>query len=50
MMSFLLIELVYDGRILKSGKQVVDYDVVAGCTIHVMLIKPKKSKLWSLFC
>lgn len=38
-------ELVYGGRILKTGKTVTEYKVVPGCTIFVMAIKPKKREL-----
>ena len=41
-LSTLHTELVYSGRVMKTGRSVIDYKVVAGCTIHVMNIKPKK--------
>lgn len=43
-------ELVYGGRILKTGKAVADYKVMAGCTIFAMAIKPKKCVRTRLKC
>ena len=36
--AFPFLELVYGGRVLKKGRSVEDYKVVAGCTIYMIMV------------